>query len=84
MGTSSPCAALRAKEKLTLRRPFYVRGCAVGCGFTGLIVFLALGLHFKLEHENKKRDRLYGKADENARIDVTLGGDKEANFRYLT
>ncbi|KAK3081963.1 hypothetical protein LTS18_010121 [Coniosporium uncinatum] len=64
--------------------PFYVRGCAVGCGFTGLIVFLALGLHFKLEHENKKRDRLYGKADENARIDVTLGGDKEANFRYLT
>lgn len=51
---------------------------------TGLIVVLALGLHFKLEHENKKRDRLYGKVDENVRIDVTDGGDNNHAFRYLT
>lgn len=65
-------------------RPFYVRGCAVGCAFTGLIVILSLGLHFKLEHENRKRDSLYGKVGEDVRVDVTDGGDQNVNFRYLT
>jgi hypothetical protein len=65
-------------------RPFYVRGCAVGCGLSGLIVILALGLHFKLEHENRRRDRLYGKPEENVAIDVTQGGDGAQNFRYMT
>ncbi|SPO05395.1 related to nicotinamide mononucleotide permease [Cephalotrichum gorgonifer] len=64
--------------------PFYVRGCATGCGLTGMIVILALGLHFKLEHENKQRDQLYGPADQNVIIDVTQGGDQNKNFRYLT
>ncbi|OAL53524.1 MFS general substrate transporter [Pyrenochaeta sp. DS3sAY3a] len=64
--------------------PFYVRGCAVGCAFTGLIVILSLGLHFKLEHENRKRDSLYGKVGEDVRVDVTDGGDQNVNFRYLT
>ncbi|EMR71639.1 putative mfs transporter protein [Eutypa lata UCREL1] len=64
--------------------PFYLRGTATGCGLTGLIVILALGLHFKLEHENKKRDRLYGPVEENVHIDVTAGGDKNTSFRYLT
>lgn len=64
--------------------PFYVRGCAVGCGLSGMIVILALGLHFKLERENKKRDRLYGKAEDNVTIDVTQGGDQSKSFRYLT
>ncbi|KAF2193128.1 permease of the major facilitator superfamily [Zopfia rhizophila CBS 207.26] len=64
--------------------PFYVRGCAVGCGFTGLIVILAMGLHFALEAENRRRDRLHGRVDENAQIDVTDGGDKNVKFRYLT
>lgn len=65
-------------------RPFYVRGCAVGCGFTGLIVVLALTLHFLLEAENRKRDRLYGSVDEDTQVDVTVAGDKNVSFRYLT
>lgn len=56
----------------------------MGCGLSGMIVILALGLHFKLEHENKKRDRLYGKAEDNVTIDVTQGGDQSNSFRYLT
>jgi hypothetical protein len=67
-----------------VNRPFYVKGCAVGCAFTGLIVILALGLHLKLEHENRKRDRLYGEVEVDAHVDVTEGGDKNARFRYLT
>lgn len=71
--------------KLTaVPRPFYVKGSAVGCALTALIVVLALGLHFKLEHENRKRDRLYGKTDASARIDVTDGGDQNHGFRYMT
>ncbi|KAJ9640386.1 hypothetical protein H2201_002566 [Coniosporium apollinis] len=68
----------------TTDRPFYTKGCALGCGFTGLIVILSLGLHFKLQHENRKRDRLYGKVPDDAQIDVTLGGDNNPNFRYFT
>lgn len=64
--------------------PFYVKGCAIGAGFTGLIVVLALGLHFKLEHENRRRDRLFGRVEADARVDVTMGGDKSRGFRYLT
>jgi len=56
----------------------------VGAAFTGVIIILALGLRFKLEHENKKRDSLYGPVDEDAQVDVTDGGDKNRYFRYLT
>lgn len=45
---------------------------------------LALGLHQKLEIENRKRDRLYGEVDTDAHVDVTDGGDKNVKFRYLT
>lgn len=65
-------------------RPFYVRGCAVGCALSGLIVILSLGLHLKLEQENRKRDCLYGQVEENMHVDVTQGGDKNTSFRYLT
>ncbi|KAH6653176.1 major facilitator superfamily domain-containing protein [Truncatella angustata] len=64
--------------------PFYVRGCATGCALSGMIVILALGLHFKLKSENRKRDRLYGPVDANTAVDVTIGGDKSTAFRYLT
>lgn len=64
--------------------PFYVRGCAVGCVFTGLIVVLALGLHFALKYQNMKKDRLYGPPDPSARVDVTTGGDNAQDFRYMT
>jgi hypothetical protein len=49
-----------------------------------MIVITALGLHFRLEHENAKRDRLYGKVGDNTRVDVTLSGDQNVSFRYLT
>lgn len=49
-----------------------------------MIAVLAIGLHFKLAQENKKRDRLYGPVDENTRVDVTSGGDSNTSFRYFT
>ncbi|KAH9206553.1 major facilitator superfamily domain-containing protein [Leptodontidium sp. 2 PMI_412] len=64
--------------------PRYTLGCSLGAGFTGLIVMLALGLHFKLSMENKKRDRIYGPVDPEERIDVSMLGDQNPKFRYLT
>ncbi|KAM5365694.1 hypothetical protein ACJA88_012430 [Fusarium oxysporum] len=64
--------------------PLYLRGTAIGCGLTGLISILALGLHFALERENKRRDRKYGPVDSDLAVDVTELGDKNKNFRYLT
>lgn len=45
---------------------------------------LALGLHFKLSMENKTRDRIYGPVDPEERIDVSMLGDQNPKFRYLT
>ncbi|RDA86229.1 hypothetical protein CP532_5085 [Ophiocordyceps camponoti-leonardi (nom. inval.)] len=64
--------------------PFYVRGCAVGCGLTGLMLLLALGMHFALEAENRRRDRVYGPVDAEGEVDVTEEGDDHADFRYVT
>ncbi|KAL4892395.1 major facilitator superfamily domain-containing protein [Aspergillus ambiguus] len=47
--------------------PFYVRGCAIGCALSGVIALLALGLYAKLAHENRRRDRVYGKVDRDIR-----------------
>ncbi|KAL6406474.1 hypothetical protein AUP68_09269 [Ilyonectria robusta] len=66
------------------RSPFYTKGCAIGCAFTGMIVILAMSLHFALERENKWRDRELGPADFNETLDVTEMGDKHRHFRYLT
>ncbi|KAI8657081.1 hypothetical protein LRP88_12388 [Fusarium phalaenopsidis] len=64
--------------------PLYTRGTAIGCGLSGLISILALGLHFALERENNRRDREYGPVDATVSVDVTELGDKNKNFRYLT
>ncbi|KAL2070139.1 hypothetical protein VTL71DRAFT_14819 [Oculimacula yallundae] len=64
--------------------PYFVKGCALGCGFTGLIVILSLGLHFKLVHENKRRDRENGPIDPTEQLDLTLLSDKHPSFRYFT
>ncbi|RSL84498.1 hypothetical protein CEP52_016423 [Fusarium oligoseptatum] len=64
--------------------PLYTRGTAIGCGLTGLISILSLGLHFALERENNRRDREYGPVDATVSVDVTELGDKNKNFRYLT
>jgi hypothetical protein len=65
-------------------RPFFVRGCAIGCALTFMITILSLGLHFKLDHENRKRDREFGPVEDHEQLDVTLVGDKHPKFRYLT
>lgn len=75
---------LASRDVADLGRPFYTRGCAVGCGLTGLIVILSLTLHFLLSAENKRRDRKYGVVDGNTQVDVTHGGDRNVNFRYFT
>ncbi|KJZ76210.1 hypothetical protein HIM_04292 [Hirsutella minnesotensis 3608] len=64
--------------------PYYTKGCAIGCGLTGLMVILSIGMHFGLEWENRRRDRLYGPVDRNAHVDVTDEGDAHQDFRYLT
>lgn len=63
--------------------PFFVKGCGIGCGFTGLIVLMALLLRFRLAAINKKKDTLYGPVSEDDQLDVTDLGDKHPQFRYL-
>lgn len=65
-------------------RPYFVKGCAIGCAFTALICVLSLGLHFKLAHENKKRDAATGPIDSTEALDLTQLSDKHPNFRYFT
>lgn len=64
--------------------PFFVRGCSIGCALTFMITILSLGLHFKLDYENRKRDREFGSVEDHEQLDVTLMGDKHPKFRYLT
>lgn len=64
--------------------PLYTTGCAIGCGLTGLIMVLAMGLHVSLRIENRRRDSLYGIVDPDDRVDVTEGGDDNPKFRYFT
>lgn len=40
-------------------------------------------LYLKLNHENRKRDRLYGPVTHDIRVDVTKDGDANPQFRYL-
>ncbi|KAL6415782.1 hypothetical protein AUP68_02349 [Ilyonectria robusta] len=49
-----------------------------------MITILSLGLHFKLDYENRKRDREFGSVEDHEQLDVTLMGDKHPKFRYLT
>lgn len=63
--------------------PFYVKGCAIGCGFTGSIVVLSLALHFRLRYINSTRDKIHGPVDEHQQIDITDLGESHPSFRYL-
>ncbi|CAH0025271.1 unnamed protein product [Clonostachys rhizophaga] len=64
--------------------PYFVKGCATGCALTFMITILSLGLHFKLAHENRKRDRDFGPVEGYGQLDVTTLGDKHPQFRYFT
>lgn len=61
----------------------FTKGCAIGCGLAGLIVVLAFGMDTALGRENRRRDRLYGPADEAAQVDVTDEGHGHGHFRYV-
>ncbi|KAF5581056.1 high-affinity nicotinic acid transporter [Fusarium pseudocircinatum] len=64
--------------------PFFVKGCAIGCGMSGAIVILALFMHVALERENKRNEKLHGPLDDDAEVDATDDGEQSKNFRYLT
>ncbi|KAF5536608.1 nicotinamide mononucleotide permease [Fusarium mexicanum] len=64
--------------------PFFVKGCAIGCGMSGATVILALFMHFALERENKRNEKLYGPLDADAEVDAGDDGEHSKNFRYLT
>lgn len=51
---------------------------------SGLIVILALIMHFALVRENKRKDALYGPVDPDMEVDVSEQGDYNRNFRYFT
>jgi hypothetical protein len=65
-------------------RPFFVKGCAIGCGMSGAIVVLALFMHFALERENRRNEKIYGPLDNDAELDVSDEDGGIKNFRYLT
>lgn len=71
------------KLTIVFLRPFFVKGCAIGCGFTGSIVIMALGLYLRMRIINKKRDALHGPVKDSEQIDVTDLGEKHPSFRYL-
>jgi len=71
-------------EVLIVYRPYFVKGCAIGCGLTFMITFLSLTLHFLLACENRRRDRENGPVEDHEQIDVTQLGDSHPKFRYFT
>lgn len=51
---------------------------------SGAIVILALFMHFALERENMRNEKLYGPLDNDAEVDDADDGEQGKNFRYLT
>ncbi|UDD65594.1 hypothetical protein AFCA_012770 [Aspergillus flavus] len=65
--------------------PYFVKGTAIGCGLTGIIVPVGLVLHFSYAAENRRRDREFGPVPQgDGPIDVSAVGDKHNHFRLLT
>ena len=70
---------------LTYNRPYFIKGTAIGCGLTGIIVPVGLVLHFSYAAENRRRDREFGPVPQSdGPIDVSAVGDKHNHFRLLT
>ncbi|KAE8168180.1 major facilitator superfamily domain-containing protein [Aspergillus tamarii] len=65
--------------------PYFIKGTAIGCGLTGIIVPVGLVLHFSYAAENRRRDREFGPVPQSdGPIDVSAVGDKHNHFRLLT
>lgn len=77
--------AFLASSSLTdmLIRPFFVKGCAIGCGFTGSIVIMSLGLYLRMRAINRRKDAEYGPVKDSEQLDVTKLGESHPAFRYL-
>ncbi|KIJ39717.1 hypothetical protein M422DRAFT_60684 [Sphaerobolus stellatus SS14] len=63
--------------------PRYIKGFGVSCAlqFLASLCAAALSIHFR--HENKRRDRVYGRVDPNEKVDTRELADKAENFRYI-
>ncbi|OOO07727.1 major facilitator superfamily MFS_1 [Aspergillus oryzae] len=65
--------------------PYFVKGTAIGCGLTGIIVPVGMVLHFSYAAENRRRDREFGPVPQgDGPIDVSAVGDKHNHFRLMT
>ncbi|KAF9466736.1 major facilitator superfamily domain-containing protein [Collybia nuda] len=63
--------------------PLYIKGFAVSCALEFLASACAIILTTSYRMDNAHRNRLYGKPDDNARVDTHELADKAPNFRYL-
>lgn len=66
-------------------RPQYLKGSAIGCGLSGLLIPISLILHFAYGADNKRKDREFGTAlQDQGPIDVSAIGDDHRQFRLMT
>jgi sugar phosphate permease len=63
--------------------PAYTQGFAIGCAleFLGAVCCIILSISYR--RENARRDKLYGKPVDNARVDTHELADQAPNFRYM-
>ncbi|PSN73396.1 MFS transporter [Corynespora cassiicola Philippines] len=64
--------------------PYFVRGCAIGCGLTGIMVPIGIILHFVYKAENSRREKEALEGHSHGPIDVSALGDKHKDFRLMT
>ncbi|ETS78449.1 hypothetical protein PFICI_10511 [Pestalotiopsis fici W106-1] len=65
-------------------RPNYVRGCAIGCGLSGLVVPIGIALSLMYHAENKSKDANFGHVQVGVIVDVSTEGDRHKDFRLMT
>lgn len=62
-----------------------MKGTAIVCALSGVIVPVGLILHFAYTAENKRKDREFGPASqEEGPVDVSTIGDKHNHLRLVT
>ncbi|EJD05399.1 MFS general substrate transporter [Fomitiporia mediterranea MF3/22] len=64
--------------------PRYIKGFAVSCALEFLAAICALILSASYFWDNRRRDRIYGKPEPEAKVDTSELADKAPLFRYLT
>ncbi|TFK82621.1 MFS general substrate transporter [Polyporus arcularius HHB13444] len=62
--------------------PRYIIGFSINCALYVLAAVVALVLTVSYRVENRRRDRVYGKADPDAVVDISQLADKAPQFRY--